>query len=335
MRRRILALGLLATSCGTLASPAGGDRDLPNANAGPFRLLKQSELDSNVDGYSAPFIAKSERHRYRSPSPLDIDEDPSTLPIWLYAVSGEDYESRIVRFFAHDGRSLERAPEVVLEASEPWEGGRVFSPSALRVGGEIWLYYVGAEGVGLAKSKDGRAFVKEEGPIRKDALGCGGTGVIPNDISVIRLPTGGFRMFFSIGEGICEAISSDGIEFHPTRDRLVLRTSDEPDDFDFVSAPFAWATTSPEGRLVVRVYYTGESAEGATSIGMAARFGEDGPLHRALSPVLRAESPDDAAVLPFEGFTLLYFTAQSGSKDAPPALAAAVAPADIALEARR
>lgn len=335
MKRRRLGFLLLLTGCGTLASPAGGDQELPNAHAGPFRLLRSSELDSTITSYLAPYVARNERQHYRSPAPLDIDGDASTLPIWLYAVAGPGNDSRIVRFFAHDGRSLDRVPEVVLEASEDWEGGRVSSPSALRVAEEVWLYYAGADGIGVAKSHDGRVFVKERAPILTGLLGCGGSSSdkAPTDVSVLRLPDGSFRLFFSTGEAICEAASMDGLVFG--FEGAVLRASHGAGEFDSASLshPFALTTTSPEGRLIVRVYYTGWDEKGATAIGMAARYGSGGPLVRALSPVLATDlGARDPAVLPFAGFTLLYFSAHTDPKS--PALAAAVAPANLDLEAR-
>ena len=48
----LIALGALAgASCGTGASAAGGDSDLPGVVAGPFRLLRKGET-----GNTAPFV---------------------------------------------------------------------------------------------------------------------------------------------------------------------------------------------------------------------------------------------------------------------------------------
>lgn len=345
MTRTVILLALAVTSCGTIASPAGGDVDLPNAKAGPFRLLRSGELDPSQSGPPAPFLARSEQHRYRDPSALDIDGDPSTLPIWLYAVRGDDDASSIVRFSAEDGRSVARVPETVLEASEDWEGGWVAAPSALRVSGEVWLYYASAGGIGLAKSKDGKAFVKEPKAVIADSLGCGrahAPTAAPSEASVIRLPDGSFRMFFSVGDSICETSSEDGVRWRFAGDYgLVLRFTsplpgdDDPFDSASIAHPFATTALSPEGRLIVRVYYVGRDTKGAQAIGLAARYGGDGPLVRAKVPVLRSDLlPGKPSVLAFDDFSLLYFTQQAGDSPSYPALAAAVAPATLSLRDR-
>lgn len=342
MRARDILIPLMLIGCGTIGSPAGGDGDLPNANAGPFRLLRGEEIDRKTSGAPAPYLARSERERYRSPSPLDIDGDPETLAIWLYAAAGDDEASRIVRFSAEDGRSVDRTPETVLEASEPWERGRVFAPSALRARGKIWLFYAAQGGVGLAKSRDGRSFIKEAGPVLTDNLGCGGVvDIAPRDASLMVLPDGEFRLYFSQERHLCEAKSTDGanwqlVESPPEGKGVVLRVNEEPDAFDAasVSQPSASFALSPEGRLIVRIYYTGTDRHGRSAIGMAARYGLDGPFSRATSPVLRTElAVEGAAALAFEGFTLLYFTDRAGKSEALdyPAIAGAVAPASLSL----
>src|SRR5690606_30506605 len=89
---------------------------------------------------------------------------PATPEAWVYAAVNEGDPdpaappARIVRFLAPDGRSPERIGADVLAPAEAWEGGTVGAPSALRVEGEIWLYYAGAAGIGLAKSADGVTF---------------------------------------------------------------------------------------------------------------------------------------------------------------------------------
>lgn len=341
MRTRALLFSLTLVGCGMLGSPSAGDGELPNAQAGPFRLLRSGELDREVTSSVAPYLAKSDQQRYRSPFPLDIDGDPSTLASSLYATAGEEASSRIVRFSTGDGRSLSRIPEVVLEATLDWEGGFVASPSALRVGEETWLYYEAEGGVGLARSTDGESFVKESSAVLVDALGCGGASPSerPGKPSVIRLPDGSFRLFFALAGALCEARSSDGIGWSLTEgDGVILRAPADPEAFDTSLAhPFALLARTAEGRVVTRVYYTGTDGEGATAIGLAARFGTEGPLVRASSPVLKSDrGAREPAVLAFDDFSLLFVTQAAGSTEALayPALAGAVAPANLGLDGR-
>jgi len=334
MTKKVLALLVLIAGCGTLASPAEDDGVLPNAKAGPFRPLRADEIDTSITGHPAPFLARRERNRFRSPAPFDIDGDPGTLPIWLYAVEDEDDAPRIVRFTAEDGRSLARDFEVVVE--RPEEGG-VHSPSVVRDGDEVVLYYATAAGRFVARSRDGLSFT-DVTTVVVGGLACdtSPSDMTSRDFAVAALPSGGFRLFVARGDSICEAASEDGIEFHPVgADGTVFRSADLPFaermGFGRVSLahPFATTATTAEGRLVVRVYFTGQGEGGESFLGLAARYGEDGDLVSAVAPVLGGEgAPREAAVLGFGDFALLYFTRDAGSF---PAIAAGVAPATVRL----
>jgi hypothetical protein len=344
----VATLVAIALGCATLASPGEGDVDLPNANAGPFRVLRPGELDDSQTTHVAPYLASNSKLLYRDPSALDLDGDPATLAVAVYAASGDAASSNIVRFEAPDGRSLDKSPAKVLEATFAWEGGRVGAPLALAVDGETWLYYEAAGGIGLAKSADGVAFTKQKSPVLADSLGCGGSTSPPGDPGVVRAPDGTFRLFFApAGAGVlCEAESADGVAWRlASADGVVLRTSaapdtapdagaDEPFDDAELASPFATTAATAEGRSIVRVYYAGRNRAGAWAVGMAARFGADGPLERAASPVL-ANNLDARApsVVAFRDFSLLYFTENAGSTAALdyPAVAGGVAPATVDL----
>lgn len=347
----LAALVAIALGCATLATPGAVDVELPNAKAGPFRVLRSGELDDATTTHVAPYLASNSTLLYRDPAPLDLDGDPATLAIAVYAVAGEPSSSRIVRFSADDGRSLDKAPAPVLEATEPWEGGHVGAPVALSVGGETWLYYDAAGGIGLARSSDGVAFTKQSAPVFADGLGCGGATSVPGDPAVVRDAGGTFRLFWApSGAGVlCEAVSDDGVTFRlPPGDGVVLRTStapaapadggaDEPFDDAELASPFAVVSATAEGRPVLRVYYAGRNRAGVWALGMAARFGADGPLERATAPVLaNTLQPRTPAVVPFRDFTLLYFTEYAGATDALryPALTGGVAPATVDLTVR-
>ncbi|HZO16714.1 MAG TPA: hypothetical protein VFB62_25735, partial [Polyangiaceae bacterium] len=145
--RRLL---ILLCSCGTLADRGGGETSLPNAQAGPFREIRQSELGN---ARVAPLALRDDEEFARDLSVVDVDGDAATLEAWGYAAhtllpEGEEPDTTappdaIFRYHALDGRSFARNEELVLEAREAWEGGTVGAPSALRVGDEVWLYYQG------------------------------------------------------------------------------------------------------------------------------------------------------------------------------------------------
>lgn len=332
MKKLAACCPLLLAGCGTLASPAEIDDGLPHAKAGPFRPLRPGETDSSVTGHSAPIIAERERNRFRSPAALDVDGDPSTLPIWLYAVEGDEDASNIVRFVAEDGRSVSRRFEVVVSGAD--EGG-AHAPSALRVDGEVWLYYGTPSGLARRKSSDGLSFGSPE-PVTVSGMAC----VTRSDVTVVRMPSGRFHLFAAEGDILCEAVSDDGVAFTSVEgDGIVFRAADLPFTESLglghvtLDHPFAMTATSAEGRLVTRVYFTGTGEDGTSFLGLAARYGESGPLVSAVAPVLRGEgSPREPTVLTFANFSLVYFTRDSGGRDPFPALAAGVAPATVKLD---
>jgi hypothetical protein len=341
-----LAAPTAVAGCGTLASPAGGDVDLPNAGAGPFRLLKKGEIAERV----APYVAEDDRKRWRDPWALDVDGDPSTLGVELYVVGGPDDAPVVARFDAADGRSTARSPVQILaaDAAPSWEGGVVARPSVVRVGGARWLYYGAAGGIGLARADGPDApFVKETSPVL-DASGAAGweAGAVPRQPSVWRLPDGSYRMLYAVPAGIGEAASRDGVAWSRIGAGPLLVAAaaplappvdgglDEPFDDVEVAAPCAVRGETAEGRAVTWVYYAGKNRIGTSAIGLAARFGDEGGLTRAIGPVLASNlAPGAASVVRFASFSLLYVQMRAGSSPAQayPAVAAGVAPATVSL----
>jgi hypothetical protein len=115
-----------------------------------------------------------------------------------------------------------------------------------------------------------------------------------------------------------------------------------PFDLAQVSDPCVLPVTSPAGRLVVRVLYTGyDGAPGATTrtsaIGFAARFGTSGPLVRQREPAFSISKQEAAPTLfTWSGGAILYVHANAGGSfltPAYPAIAAGVAPTEITLAA--
>ncbi len=369
------AAGLLAclslAACATLPEPAGGDQNLPSANAGPFRALSKStqlagdagvgdELSYNC--LTAPYGFEDGVHYGRDIAVLDADGDPTTLEVIAYVAAaanggGEtDPTVSIMRYEALDGRSfvssadpLAGAGEVVLQASAPWEGGVMGGPAALRSGGKFLLYYAAAGGIGLARSDDGHAFTKVPGPVLGPATSGWDGGVSPASPGVVQLADGSFRMFYEVAIGggataIGEASSPDGVAWTRVGDGPALAPSGggdagpSPWDAASVGSPFPLLVSSAAGRTVLRVYYGALDVAGMGTIGLAARYGTDGPLERATEPVFGASSilgPREPCVVEFAELSFLYVTEASGMAFGiplrSPAVAVGVAPATAVL----
>ncbi len=346
-----LLASMLVASCGVKATDSHGDENLPNAHAGPFRVLRDGEMPSQ--DRMIPYAIR--RYGTRDPSALDIDGDPATPDVRLFVAASDRNTPNgpsvsILAFDAPDGRSFNPRTEdaTVLVPSESWEGGVVGAPSVLRVSGELWMYYAAAGGVGLARSQDGLQFTKVASPVlTADASVAWESGAVPSEPSVVQVDDGSFRMFYVAGNSIGEARSSDGERWErlpngpavapvaapdfPTPDADNVY---EPIDDVRVGGPWAVVTTSSLGRRILRVYYAGQNRIGLWSLGMVARYGADGVLERAYDPVLgNLYAPKGPSVVFFRDFTLVWFTAPEDKTkpDSASAIAEGVAPATVSL----
>lgn len=325
MRRAILPV--LFAGCATLADAGGGDRDLPNAQAGPFRALAAGEVGG---GRIAPQVLRDKTTAARDAAVFDDDGDPTTFAVTALAVGtvmmGNDVVPALVRYQADDGRTFEREGTPVLFAADGWEGRVLASPSAFRVGGDVVVHYETASGIGVAASRDGGPFMRvASAPVLGIATSGWDAGVVPRSPSVIRSPAG-FRMFYGANGHLGEARSDDGVVW--TRaSSAVLETED---DEVALEAPMAVTSRSPLGRELTWVYYVAVFSDGRRVVAVAAREGEDGPLVRGTSPVFGTEEPlalFEPNVIRFERFSLLYVTTDGDV----PALLGGVAPATAAL----
>ncbi len=331
MKRTVARLGwltpcLAAAACATLANEAGDDDAVrPNNKAGPFRYLVRPELASN-----APYTLRRRSVDHRDATLLALDGQRVALyaPATIGGVSG------IYRFIAEDGRSFLEQPDPsapILQAAEAWEGATLEAPSVARVGGEVWLAYSGAEGIGIARSGDGTSFSNAASP----ALSVSGAkpwegSAVPAAPALLPLSSGVTVLFFAANGRIGEARSGDGSTW--TREELPVLEAGAGDAFDAMAVgdPEAWAATTAEGRAVTRLYYTGTSNSGATGVGLAGRYASSGPMSRNPAPALTGPRlPRAPAVLPRDGYTLLFVTQRAGSDDdeAFPAIAVGIAPA--------
>lgn len=366
MKRALLSVApvLMAVACATLGSPGEGDVDLPSSGVGPFRKLGGTEVLG-----VAPFVLEDKVAHYRDPTVVAQDADASSSRVILFAVAQKvdpgNIRDVIVRTRADDARSffgtssdLGHEPRVVLEASLAWEGGHVAQPSVIRVGDELFLYYAGDGGIGVARSSDGFTFKKQDAPVLVRDPSVAWETTTPSAPSVARYPDGSFRMLYAAGLAIGEASSSDGIAWTrvdadpstPAIDPVLepsiapppesLQPGEKPPfDTAQIGDPCLSPRVTPAGRLQVRVLYTGyDAAPGVAgrngTIGFAARYGTTGRLERQASPIYSVAKHEAApALFEWQGGSMLYVHQDKtiDSQTIVPAVAAAFAPPTLTL----
>jgi hypothetical protein len=335
--RRSVVLTGLVMGCATLATEAGDiDAVRPNAGAGPFRPITESEL--GAAGAPGVLRQKAAASRFRQASALALGEgQPGRVA--LYIVAEQAGVHGIYRFVAADARSFVEPdpPGAVLVPSEGWEGAELAQPEVVRVGGEIWLYYAAAGGIGLARSPDGISFSKQPGPVLAAEPGSSWeAGEPPRSPGFVELGADDFRLFYAAAGRIGEARSTDGVSWQrdpePVLEPAPLAGEPLFDSLQ-VSDPEPELAASAQGRRITRVYYAGQGAE-SSGIGLAARFGDSGALQRALAPSLTtSRGPSDPALVRFGDLALMYFTQKAGASAAQayPVIALALAPATLTL----
>jgi len=364
----LFLLGACALACGALGASTSNDAPLPSAGIGPFRPLTTAE-----ELATAPFVLDGNTIPYGEPSALAVTPtDPTSLRVFLYLVGPPPTggtATAILRTRADDARSFfgtttdeGTKPVVVLSATLPWEGASLTGPSALRVEGSVYLYYAAAGGIGLARgTASGLTFDKEAAPVLAVDPSVRWETTAPFAPSVAQLPDGSFDMMYAAGLSIGEAVSADGLHFTrvdadlstPTFDPVLAplgtpagfsadagadAAASLPFDTTQVSDPCVLPATTPAGRLVVRVLYTGfDGAAGtktqSSAIGLAARYGTTGPLVRQSVPAFSISKHEAAPTLfAWSAGTLLYVQANAGANVFSPgyaAIAAGVAPIDF------
>ncbi|HEY1693887.1 MAG TPA: hypothetical protein VGG39_17085 [Polyangiaceae bacterium] len=353
----------LSAACATLDGTSNDGVNLPSAGDGPFRPLVGAEL---AVGAVPPYVFGVQAQAYEQPSAVGVNDDPSSAEVWMYCVAHPKGGAVIVRTHALDGRSFygdatdnedtshpAHAAPTVLSADQAWEGGTVTAPSALRANGQVWLYYAGAGGIGVAQSSDGLSFTKVPQPVlTPDATATWETST-PGAPSVAVFPDGTWHMLYAAGGAIGEATSPDGLTWtradgnpilapSPTVDPSTLGPGETPPfDEGSVDDPVLAPQTTFDGRFQVRVLYTGYlEAPGGTAvrdsaIGVAGRFGTSGPLTRQAAPTYTAKLHERAAAFfEYAGGSLLYVGEDdtSLSSTSPfPGIAGAYAPATETL----
>ena len=174
----------------------------------------------------------------------------------------------------------------------------------------------------------------------------------PHAPSVAVFPDGSWHMLYGAGNSIGEATSVDGMTWTRVDANPVLGPSatvdpstlapgeDAPFDEGGIDDPVLAPQTTVDGRLQVRVLYTGyvnppTTSVRASAIGLAGRFGDTGVLTKQAAPTYTAGLHERApAFFEFAGGSLLYVGEDDTalSQTSPfPGIAAAFAPASETL----
>lgn len=173
-----------------------------------------------------------------------------------------------------DGRKWTKAGRVFSPDATTWESGYIAANGSVkRVGQEYWHWYqAGAEGqtrIGLARSTDGRKWIREKGPV----LGLGPRGAW-DEISIGDpdvLVAGGTYYMFYLGQDRARrqrlgvARSSDGVRWEKLRTNPVLELG-APNAFDEngLGEPAVWAMRGEYWML-----YTGRNRAEVRRMGLA------------------------------------------------------------------
>jgi hypothetical protein len=345
VRRHAVLLVLLSAACATTGADGEGDRDLPTSGVGPFRKLSNAEVRG-----IAPFVLDDRLSFYRDPYAL-VEEDGS---ITLYAVARRGTDDVIVKTRATDGRTFYgtsghagKQPTTVLAPNPFFEGSSLRGPCVLRRGDDLFLFYGSAGGIHAAISRDGGPFTRfaNEPLLARDASVAAWETDQVRSPGAYLLPNGRVRLFYTSGSAIGEAESDDGVRnFKRLSREPVLRAQPRPSvllpnekppfDERAVGDPFVLVRTTPAGRKHVRVLYTGIDLNGNSTIGFAARYGDDGSLVRQQLPVYSERKGESAPAFVEAQLGSFLYTEQDrpdGRDRSYRAIAGAFAPGNITL----
>jgi hypothetical protein len=214
--------------------------------------------------------------------------------IELYFSDSDRFIGRAVS--TSGGRSFERDPEPILEATEPWEAGRIGSPSVFDRAGEVILAYEGGAGagIGLARIRGGVAERLGADPVVTPATvldpifwrgvtSVGAPyGVIPPDGSAVRL------YFTARGAEGSDALSSEGALPADINDSIgMVASSDFTSWHRFPTGPVFARITNLRAYLGEReaairlspgappeIHFVGSDASGDVVNGVSAALGD-------------------------------------------------------------
>ncbi len=283
--RGALSFGLaLLAGCGTLASPGGGDTDLPAGRGGPYRLLDSEELSEGL------CLVREESVALSDPAALSLDPHR----VALYFTRREGARRTIRRAIVVDGRRLEAAPEEVLAPSLAWHGEGVGAPDVAATRDGFAMVFDTAAGLGLATSADGRTWRSSEAPWLAADAGAGETTPLRSPTLVVR-PDDSVMVAYESAGAIWSATAAapgaplrrvDADERTARRESLLAPGDDARDAgvvgyaSGAVGDPSLRAEDSLAGRTLYRLFFSARSApfalDGGSSfnraVGLAGSF---------------------------------------------------------------
>ncbi len=280
------ALALGAPACGTGGEASkGGMFGLPHAGLGPFRRLDTSELwHGRLAMAGGSLVESGMVLRGAGPAPGRFYAAAELAPAPPPSDAGTDLDAgmpadagppepdlaqflprRILRSDPGDGPKF-AGGEVVLEASEAWEGDSVYDPWAVVLAsGRVRLYYAASGGIGIAEADSAiGAFTRV------------GTGpVLPG----LRRPTIAPRLDGSAGVwlyaedsgSIVVASSADGLVFDaPSAVDLGFASGDGGPAQLSVGSPAAGLHRPEAAPPRIVLFFESRRADGTRTLGMAA-----------------------------------------------------------------
>jgi hypothetical protein len=275
----------LAGSCGTLATHATGDVDLPNNLLGPFRPLMSSEAPNSsttlVQSFSTPID---------EPSVVTAGSRRAMFVSWTesngrrsIAVTRESMDPPAGGLAPFD------APTVILAPELPWEQDTVSAPgAAVLPSGEVVVAYAGGGAIGLATSGAGGTppFHREPNPVLTADASQGENGPLEAP-SLARAPTGEWFLAYASSAQIFLARAPaptgpwtriDADPSTPARDAVLAPLSDVAADagaaFEMLAVgdPALAIQELPSGRVLFRLFYTATGPMPLTVVSVAASF---------------------------------------------------------------
>jgi hypothetical protein len=264
LRTLVLAALPLCLGCGTLASPGGGDSNLPAGRNGPYRLLDSEELPAGSCLLREDGVAL---------------EDPAALPLDLHRVAlyftrREGARRTIRRAVVVDGQRLEGDPTDALAPSLAWHGDGVGAPDVSATRDGFAMVFDTAAGLGLATSADGRAWRPADAPLLVASADAGEVTPLRAPTLLVR-PDGSIVLAYESAGAVWAAAGAtlaaplvrvDADARTPRREALLAPGDDARDAgavgyaSGAVGDPSLRAEESVAGRTLFRLFFSARSA---------------------------------------------------------------------------
>lgn len=259
--RRVVApaaalAALLASACGTLATPAEPPRDLPDNHTGPFREL------TNEESAGRQCVVVDFDGRVDDPSAVRLPDGT----VAVYVARFRDGASTIARALVRDGippGALPATATDVLAPTQPWQRGAVGAPSVVAVAGGYAMAYASDGAIGVARSADGVAWTARDAPTFTGDPATGELTALAAPSLAVTAAGEAVLVYASAGAiWMARAPSPDGpytrVDARPAtpgRDP-VLAAGDAAFEMGAVGDPSLSIETTAAGRALYRLYYT-------------------------------------------------------------------------------